>query len=787
MAGYLIKPPSTALAPIPVRQNQIRSRDDGTWFGPLEPIKPMAPPGTQPRVRDYEPGENLIWQPRSQEAVSFADLCYMADNCDLVRVVIEDLKDQLCLLDWQIRVSPQPGESKKDTAARQEKNPKIAQWTNFLKYPNAKHTWRDFLRLLLEDLFVLDAPSILLQRTIGGQLGALHVVDGSTINLVIDDQGFTPLPPYTAYQQILQGQPAIDLTTNDLVYRPRILRARKAYGFSPVEQILTTLNIAVRRMRFQLNYYTEGNMPEGLYTMPASITEDQTRRFQEWFDMKLAGDLRSRRRLWFIPGDDKGVNRLHWTKEALLKDEADEWFARIVCKAFRISPTAFIKLMNRSTSEESQNNAEEQGVRSVADWIVETMNFIIQKKAGDTDIEFGFTRKKEADILKQRQADKIAIDSGLHTRNEVRRFNGDDPSDDPMADKLGITTGTGFIPLDQIERQNQLQEQQYADSQASGEAQFTQSNKNSERQHSFNEKQADRAHDLAERALDAKIDEGKQKAKSTNKLDKGAASWTLVKTDDDTLAQNNIDSMKSDVSTFFLRSAEQAADAVHKHFGLTKGLTKASKDEVDVIIDLVMNAVDWDELIAPVENDLNAAAHTGASIAIGQLHVSNVSLISSVSRAAQDYAHKRAAELVGKQWRNGKLVDNPNAAYRIDKTTRDEIRGLVEKAFSEETRLEDLVEAIRKAGAFSESRAKTIARTEIVRAQSLGTLDVWKSMRTVKSTTWDTSAEGPCPVCEANRDHGPVELGKAFPSGDACPPAHPNCRCALVAHEIEEN
>jgi hypothetical protein len=451
--GQLIKPPkllpltAAGITPIPLRAGGVRDLTVQEWFGPLEPLLPTAPPGTQPRQWEFLPGQNITWVPRADEAIGFQDLIYMSENCDLVRIVIESLKDQICIRPWQVRVVAIPGETQRERAQRSRNDPRVPLWTDFLQWPNPENAWCDWLRMLLEDLLVLDAPSILLQRTRKGDIGALRVIDGQTINRIIDDNGFTPLPPDSAYQQILYGQPAVDLTTDDLVYRPRNLRARKMFGFSPVEQIMTTLNIAVRRTRFQLANYTEGNVPEALYTMPGSVTEDNVRKFQSWFDTQLAGNLALRRRIWFIPGDDKGVNRLHWTKEALLKDDADEWFARIICFAFRISPKELIKAMNRATAAESQDSTEEQGVHSICQWVADTINYIIQRKAGHKDIEFVFSQKREADALKQAQADKIYVDTGIVTRNELREDLGSDPSQDPNADVLGVTTGLGFIPL----------------------------------------------------------------------------------------------------------------------------------------------------------------------------------------------------------------------------------------------------------------------------------------------------------------------------------------------------
>ncbi|MFP5322178.1 MAG: hypothetical protein ACLGIC_10075, partial [Acidimicrobiia bacterium] len=42
-------------------------------------------------------------------------------------------------------------------------------------------------------------------------------------------------------------------------------------------------------------------------------------------------------------------------------------------------------------------------------------------------------------------------------------------------------------------------------------------------------------------------------------------------------------------------------------------------------------------------------------------------------------------------------------------------------------------------------------------------------------------AQGPCPDAQDNALAGSIDAGEAFPTGDACPQAHPGCRCLLVA------
>ena len=48
------------------------------------------------------------------------------------------------------------------------------------------------------------------------------------------------------------------------------MRAHRVYGYSPVQQVLMTVNIALRRQMWQLDYYSEGSVPDALIGVPNS-------------------------------------------------------------------------------------------------------------------------------------------------------------------------------------------------------------------------------------------------------------------------------------------------------------------------------------------------------------------------------------------------------------------------------------------------------------------------------------------------------------------------------------
>jgi phage portal protein BeeE len=59
------------------------------------------------------------------------------------------------------------------------------------------------------------------------------------------------------------------------------VRAHRVYGFSPVQQVLMTVNIALRRQLWQLDYFTEGSIPDALIGVPQGWTPDQIKQFQD--------------------------------------------------------------------------------------------------------------------------------------------------------------------------------------------------------------------------------------------------------------------------------------------------------------------------------------------------------------------------------------------------------------------------------------------------------------------------------------------------------------------------
>ncbi len=148
---------------------------------------------------------------------------------------------------------------------------------------------------------------------------------------------------------------------------------------------------------------------------------------------------------------------------------------------------------------------------------------------------------------------------------------------------------------------------------------------------------------------------------------------------------------------------------------------------------------------------------------------------------AHAYADARGAELVGKKLINGVLVDNPNAKWSIDETTREDLRSVVTQGIEQGWSPARLADEIEASTAFSEERALMIARTELAFAHMAGNVAAWREAGNVtgKRSLLGDLHEVP-DECDENSDAGVIGFDEDFPSGDAFAPYHPNCVCDVV-------
>lgn len=699
------------------------------FFGPGTPMQPMAQAATEGRAFDFQTAINLQPKPK-REGITFEELRALADGYDLLRLVIETRKDQIEKLGWEIR---KRGEKSKPGKA---KDARAQQIEAFLQQPDQEHTWGQWLRMILEDLFVLDAPAIYLRRTKGGDVFALEAIDGATIKRILDPQGRTPMEG-PAYQQYIKGVPTANYDRTNLLYMPRNLRTNKVYGYSPVEQIIATVNIALRRQLAQMSFYTDGNTPDLIFGVPKEWTVEQLKTFQAWWDSLLVGNAAMRARARFVPGDVKPFD----TKSGVLKDEYDEWLARIVCYAFSVSAQPFIKQMNRSTAETAQQQAFEEGLAPIQNWIKSLIDWILRNWFGAPDLEFDWMMDRALDPLVQSQRDQLDIQSGIRDVNECREDRGLEPL---SPEELEARKPTPPAPL--------------AAGPGTDAPEKGPGGSNPEPPKPPAENPP--AEKLAKRAPLKPINRNRPSAEKLRKR----------------LQKTVLHGLKAQVRP--MAEALTAAIGKMDRPGLLKRLVTpghvlAKSNREDALRILEAIGIDWHELGDALEPILEDIARDGIGAAAEQLGLDVDDLFEQANKKAIDWAQDHAASLV----------------TEIEETTRKRLAQDVSAAIEEGLSVDELADRLSESYAFSDTRADLISRTELAFADVKGNCLAYAESGVVDGLIWITANEGEddrtCEDCQINNGArvgiGPDgEATEPFPSGDTTVPAHPGCLCDLL-------
>lgn len=731
------------------------------WASPNNPLVPVAP---QIGVRswDFRPALNLDFTPRGDLPVSFPMLRQISNSWDLCRLMIETRKDQIINRPWVIRVRPERGETKQNRLNREAKNTNVEKVRSLFEFPDGVHAFPTWMRMLLDQLLVYDAPCIYPVRNMLGDVIGFRVISGSTITPLVDEQGFTPRPPSPAYQQVILGIPASNLTATDpekkkprsfgdavqskpspelpdqLIYAPRNPRCDSRWGFGPVEQIIATLAIASRRQSFLKAYYTEGNVPEGMLFAPESWTPDQIQSFQNWLDALLAGNLAKRRRLIMAPAS-KATRGIEWAKQNALTDATDEYLVKIVAFAFSITPQGLIKQMNRASAKQAADTSEEEGLEPYLAHITLMMNQIIWKVLDCPDVEFQYEDKRDVDPVKQAQVDQIYIDSGTYTRNEVRGARGDDPRPEKEADILTVTTAQGIQPLDAklaADRQQTLTPEP-------AEPEPGEPGRGAKK----------KAHKREPLKLPAKL----TSANEAHKAKIGREVAHFLKGQRERIGKECAAWLKKNAKKI---RKDETEDNLKRHVAELLALLSWKYADLPPAIE------------AAVKDASAAGAWEGANQITAEKGGEFGPLWKQADEAAKAWAAHRVMELAGQ---------TDGAKMAISDTAKAEVEKIVRQAIDEEWTPQQLQAVVEAAAIFQDTHAELIAQVETSQAQTYGWYEAWKESRKVAEVRWRVSAEHDCcDVCDLYEAQGAVKVGHEFAPGVISPPdAHPNCECWL--------
>jgi hypothetical protein len=449
-------------------------------FGPGNPItpgaiNPLRPDGRpDPRRYEYQVAQNInITETR---LVPFKTLRAASEQVDILRRCIEVLKSKITGLEWDIVMGTDASEKiaaetggdhvRAMAKAREEYTDEINRLREFWENPDRANglTFTDWLMIALEEILVIDAWAVWPQKTVGGDLYGLQILDGTTIKPLLDDRGMRPMPPNAAFQQILYGfprsefsansdDPAADgeFTSDDLAYMIRNRRTISTYGFSPTERALPLADIYLRRQQWIRAEYTDGVLPELMFETDATwgTNPDLLRAYENIFNDDLAGQTEQRKRARLLPSGMKPVQYEGYGEK--FKDTLDDYLVTSICGHYGVQPNeiGFAPkgggLGGSGFEEGRAASGEALGAQPLVNWISKMLTQLSYAYLGmPRELEFKLMTSKRNDDEANARKSQIEVTSGAKTINEHRSEIGLPLLDTPQADMPILVSGAGM-------------------------------------------------------------------------------------------------------------------------------------------------------------------------------------------------------------------------------------------------------------------------------------------------------------------------------------------------------
>ncbi len=475
-------------------------------FSPFEPILPnpidMPEPSGRPRPRRFQfpVGWNLpVGQPGTEglKLANFQVLRDMAEVGSIPRRAIEIVKSDLLNLDWDIIATPQAEKAMQgNPSARKDFEERRAEAKAFFDNPdpNNYYDFWEWLAAFAEDLLVLDAVAIHIQPARGGKkagpfgsnVGALELLDATSVRPLLDTLGARPQAPQPAYQQLIWGVPRVDLmdiinlgpdatiedlkeldpllqelmqpidewSGDQLLYLRQTTRTWTPYGFGPLEQCLLPASIMMARQTWQWEFYRSGSLP-AIFLDPGEmvVTADEARDLQEAINM-TGGDLASRHQVIVLPPGAKVMPQ----KDTDLADTFDELMIAEIAMAFGLSITDFgmtpktAQLTSPAAGKENATASTDKTVRRStlprANKIQRLLTKMLQVQLGQKDMMWttGITEQGETqNDLENRWISRVK--ASISAIDEARIALGEDPYGEPWSSVPLAFTAEGVSPL----------------------------------------------------------------------------------------------------------------------------------------------------------------------------------------------------------------------------------------------------------------------------------------------------------------------------------------------------
>jgi hypothetical protein len=352
-----------------------------------------------------------------------------AEHGEWVRAAIRFMKTQVSQSEWDI--VPFDKTRRYDKGRAKAIKALLSDPTNPGGGDESGDSFRSWIEPIIEDVLTLDAGTIEKERTVGGDLVALHGADGGRIFV----NRFWDGDPKTI-RYWFQRSPVdfAGFLNADMVYIMSNPRTYSPVGLSMLETLKYTVDAELNASAYNTRQVTNA-APDGMLDLGEGTRPEQVEGFKSYWAAEVAG----RGAMAFI-GGTKGAKFIPFraTNRDMQFLEWNIYLVRKICAVAGLSPQDLGVTfdINRATGEVQQDKTESAGIRPFLslgqDYI--TREIVWDKSFGGraNNLAFAFTRLNIKESLDKAQMNKLAL-AGVPWKviNEARADEGRLPLGDP--------------------------------------------------------------------------------------------------------------------------------------------------------------------------------------------------------------------------------------------------------------------------------------------------------------------------------------------------------------------
>jgi len=381
-----------------------------------------------------------------------------------VAMCVQTIVDDICGIDFKI--------VPKDKDNTNDKHIDLV--TSWFDDPNVnKETWKDIQQRFLYDTLEINSGTVVKVFNRKAEFMEAYARNGATFLLNPDIFGtysnraeiiptewemlidkrpdsqqegwMKEKPAYFQYGRTLSGRP-MPFGTREIMYFQRNPRTDDIYGRSPVEILLKVIQMLTYGVEHNLDYFTDNNIPKGVFTMLNANTAAVQSFKDQWKEVTKIkdehGDFRKRWHHMPILGTEGKFERIQFSAAEIELIAQQQWFTKIVWATFGVTPSelGFTEDSSRNVEVTQNKIYKKKAIYPLLRLIEDRVNqeIITEFKTGVRlqdgtlvkgidDVMFQFDIYDLDDDIQKHGLYEIQIKNGIRTKNEIREEIGLDP------------------------------------------------------------------------------------------------------------------------------------------------------------------------------------------------------------------------------------------------------------------------------------------------------------------------------------------------------------------------